>query len=160
MYSPAAMDGAAPSTVTRSRCPRALMRRTQKPLSALWKVTRSTKPAKGSRSLDEPDPAVSIQTCLSRRRAWRRSHLAAMPWRGNPQLFSETPFIPLIDHSNCAMDSYPTVYNSQELTPGDPIPRSKLARLSVFNSDSGSTHTSLLIEASADGCRSTNQDDI
>src|SRR6266852_9393742 len=67
MYSPAAMDGAAPSTVTRSRCPRALMRRTQKPLSALWKVTRSTKPANGSRSLDELDPEVSIQTCFEPR---------------------------------------------------------------------------------------------
>src|SRR5216683_42214 len=67
MYSPDAMDGAAPSTVTRSRCPRALMRRTQKPLSALWKVTRSTKPANGSRSLDEPDLEVSIQTCFEPR---------------------------------------------------------------------------------------------
>src|SRR6202049_4235821 len=67
MYSPAAMDGAAPSTVTRSRSPRALMRRTQKPLSALWKVTRSTKPANGSRSLDELDPEVSIQTCFEPR---------------------------------------------------------------------------------------------
>src|SRR5216683_3953301 len=67
MYSPAAMAGAAPSTVTRSRCPRALMRRTQKPLSALWKVTRSTKPANGSRSLDEPDPEVSIQICFEPR---------------------------------------------------------------------------------------------
>src|ERR1700723_899026 len=66
MYLPAAMDGAAPNTVTRSRCPRALMRSTQKPLSALWKVTRSTRPAIGSRSPDEPDPVVSIQTCLSR----------------------------------------------------------------------------------------------
>src|SRR5580700_72886 len=64
MYSPAVMDGAAPSTVTRSRCPRALMRRTQKPVSALWKVTRSTRPANGSRSLEEPDPMVSIQACF------------------------------------------------------------------------------------------------
>src|SRR5215469_899157 len=34
--------------VMRSRWPRALTRSTQKPLSELWKVTRSTKPAKTS----------------------------------------------------------------------------------------------------------------
>src|SRR5882724_1232240 len=70
MYSPAAIDGAAPSTVTRSRCPRALMRRTQKPLSALWKVTRSTRPANGSRSLDEPvmDSSWLLDTLL----IWRQ----------------------------------------------------------------------------------------
>jgi|SRR5580692_4661486 hypothetical protein len=61
MYSPAEIDGASPSTVTRSRCPRALTRRTQNPLSVLWKVTRSTKPASASRSLEELDPAVSIR---------------------------------------------------------------------------------------------------
>ena len=37
-----------PTTVTKSRCPRALVRRTQKPFSALWKVTRSTRPARAS----------------------------------------------------------------------------------------------------------------
>ena len=36
------------TTVTRSRCPRAFARRTQKPFSVLWKVTRSTKPARTS----------------------------------------------------------------------------------------------------------------
>src|SRR6266851_4737127 len=100
MYSPAAMDGAAPSTVTRSRCPRALMRRTQKPLSALWKVTRSTKPANGSRSADEPDPEVSIQTCFE-----PRPHLVpnitlgcdSVTW--NPPLFSVRPFISSQDHA-------------------------------------------------------------
>src|SRR5580693_2505811 len=71
MYSPAVMDGAAPSTVTRSRCPRTLVRSTQKPLSALWKVTRSTRPANGSRSLDEPDPAVSRS---------RAEHLLLRQW--------------------------------------------------------------------------------
>jgi hypothetical protein len=48
--SPAAMDAAAPTTVTRSRWPRALTRSTQKPFSGLWKVTRSTSPASASRS--------------------------------------------------------------------------------------------------------------
>ena len=37
-----------PTTVTRSRWPRALTRRTQKPFSPLWKVTRSTRPASTS----------------------------------------------------------------------------------------------------------------
>ena len=41
---------AAPITVTRSRCPRTLTRSTQKPVSGLWKVTRSTRPARASRS--------------------------------------------------------------------------------------------------------------
>src|SRR5947199_10801841 len=45
IHSPAEMVAAWPTTVTTSRCPRALARRTQKPFSALWKVTRSMKPA-------------------------------------------------------------------------------------------------------------------
>jgi len=37
-----------PTTVTNSRYPRALVRRTQKPFSGFWKVTRSTRPATAS----------------------------------------------------------------------------------------------------------------
>ena len=48
IHSPAEMMAAWPTTVTRSRWPRALMRRTQKPFSTLWKVTRSTRPARTS----------------------------------------------------------------------------------------------------------------
>src|SRR3954452_11364978 len=44
IHSPAEMLAAWPTTVTRSRCPRAFARRTQKPFSAFWKVTRSTRP--------------------------------------------------------------------------------------------------------------------
>src|SRR5712671_4519885 len=47
-HSPAAITAAWPMTVINSRWPRALMRRTQKPFSALWKVTRSTRPARTS----------------------------------------------------------------------------------------------------------------
>src|SRR6266403_3019483 len=47
-HSPAEMAAACPTTVISSRCPRALIRRTQKPLSSLWKVTRSTRPARTS----------------------------------------------------------------------------------------------------------------
>ena len=43
-HSPALTDGREPTTVTSSRCPRAFTRRTQKPLSSLWKVTRSINP--------------------------------------------------------------------------------------------------------------------
>src|ERR1700736_1464500 len=43
--SPAEINAAWPRTVIRSRCPRALTRRTRKPFSALWKVTRATRPA-------------------------------------------------------------------------------------------------------------------
>src|SRR6266478_9337655 len=48
IHSPAEIVAAWPMTVTRSRWPRALARRTQKPFSLLWKVTRSTKPASTS----------------------------------------------------------------------------------------------------------------
>src|SRR6204780_4613505 len=48
IHSPAEMMAAWPTTVTKSRWPRAFARRTQKPFSALWKVTRSTKPASTS----------------------------------------------------------------------------------------------------------------
>src|SRR3954451_15124832 len=46
--SPAEISAAWPTTVTGSRWPRSLTRRTQKPVSALWKVTRSTSPARAS----------------------------------------------------------------------------------------------------------------
>src|SRR6202795_2056644 len=48
IHSPAEIVAAWPMTVTRSRWPRALARRTQKPFSLLWKVTRSTRPASTS----------------------------------------------------------------------------------------------------------------
>ena len=48
--SPAVIAAAAPTTVARSRWPRTLTRSTQKPVSGLWKVTRSTSPASASRS--------------------------------------------------------------------------------------------------------------
>src|SRR5688572_15124542 len=48
--SPALIVAAALTTVTRSRWPRTLTRSTQKPFSALWYVTRSTRPARASRS--------------------------------------------------------------------------------------------------------------
>src|SRR5271165_3840644 len=48
IHSPAEMTAAWPTTVTRSRCPRAFALRTQKPFSGLWKVTRSTRPASTS----------------------------------------------------------------------------------------------------------------
>src|SRR5271166_965838 len=46
--SPAEIIAAWPRTVIRSRWPRALTRSTQNPLSSLWKVTHSTRPAKTS----------------------------------------------------------------------------------------------------------------
>src|ERR1700735_955729 len=48
LHSPAEIVAAWPTTVTRSRWPRAFALRTQKPFSALWKVTRSTRPASTS----------------------------------------------------------------------------------------------------------------
>src|SRR5438094_7125182 len=43
-HSPAVTEGRDPTTVVSSRCPRAFTRSTQKPLSSLWKVTRSITP--------------------------------------------------------------------------------------------------------------------
>src|SRR5271165_4368789 len=48
IHSPAEMTATWPTTVTRSRWPRAFALRTQKPFSGLWKVTRSTRPASTS----------------------------------------------------------------------------------------------------------------
>src|SRR5271154_2106279 len=48
IHSPAEIVAVWPTTVTRSRCPRAFALRTQKPFSALWKVTLSTRPARTS----------------------------------------------------------------------------------------------------------------
>ena len=47
-HSPAEITAACPTTVTSSRWPRALIRRTQKPFSSLWYVTRSMRPASTS----------------------------------------------------------------------------------------------------------------
>ena len=69
-HSPAAMAAACPTTVTSSRWPRALMRRTQKPFSALWKVTRSTRPARTS-WVDES--GCGFSRLFTRSRAPRRS---------------------------------------------------------------------------------------
>src|SRR6266478_958136 len=51
MYSPGVIVAAVPTTVTRSRCPRTLTRKTQKPVSSLWNVTRSTAPVRCSMGL-------------------------------------------------------------------------------------------------------------
>ncbi len=48
MNSPGAMAAACPTTVTSSRRPRICTRRTEKPFSSLWKVTRSTDPVRWS----------------------------------------------------------------------------------------------------------------
>ena len=50
IHSPAETAGVWPTTVTRSRLPRAWTFRTAKPFSALWKVTRSTEPARVSKA--------------------------------------------------------------------------------------------------------------
>src|SRR5215813_14867263 len=64
MCSPACTSAAEPSTVTRSRCPRTLTRSTQKPVSALWNVTRSTRPDSGSRLWSPAAlPAMCVSPC-------------------------------------------------------------------------------------------------
>src|SRR6266851_4856816 len=71
MYSPAAMDSAAPNyrdQIAMSTSFDAKNAKAPCPRYALWNVTRSTKAANGSRSLDEPDPA----DLLCRGRTWCR----------------------------------------------------------------------------------------
>ncbi len=46
--SPGEIKGAWPTIVMGSRCPRAVTRNTQNPLSGLWNTTRSTRPARFS----------------------------------------------------------------------------------------------------------------
>ena len=67
IHSPAPTMAAWPTTVARSRWPRALVRSTQKPFSGLWKVTRSTRPARTSRSGDGAGRAPGFT--MSRARA-------------------------------------------------------------------------------------------
>jgi hypothetical protein len=51
--------GAWPTTLVSSRCPRSFTRRTQKPVSSLWNVTRSTQPVRTSVGSDEPPDLMS-----------------------------------------------------------------------------------------------------
>ena len=50
-HSPSCTSDAVPTTVRRSRCPFTCTRSTAKPVSALWKVTRSIRPDRCSRSV-------------------------------------------------------------------------------------------------------------
>ena len=64
--SPAEIRAAWPTTVTGSRWPRTLTRSTQKPVSALWKVTRSTRPASASVGGPRPVAAEAVGAGISR----------------------------------------------------------------------------------------------
>src|SRR5207244_4028700 len=76
IYSPGVMVAAVPTTVTRSRCPRTLTRRTQKPVSSLWKVTRSTAPVSCSVGwvLGDGGAKVFIDCSRAYREGISRSH--------------------------------------------------------------------------------------
>jgi len=72
-HSPAEMVAAWPTTVTRSRWPRALIRMTQKPFSELWNVTRSTRPASTSLAEEAETFVCCFTVCMG---AWDRPPLA------------------------------------------------------------------------------------
>src|SRR5262245_22589945 len=76
MYSPGVMVAAVPTTVTRSRWPRTLTRRTQKPVSSLWNVTRSTAPVRCSMGLTSGEVGAKGAIDCSRAYRWgtSRSH--------------------------------------------------------------------------------------
>ena len=75
MLSPACTSAAEPSTVTRSRWPRTLTRSTQKPVSALWNVTRSTSPDKGSRLRSWSGTALAMEHTRSASAALKQAIL-------------------------------------------------------------------------------------
>ena len=70
MYSPGVMVAAVPTTVTRSRCPRTLTRRTQKPVSSLWNVTRSTAPVSCSVGCVGGEGDVGVKVAIDSSRAY------------------------------------------------------------------------------------------
>jgi len=84
-------SAADPSTVTRSLWPRTLTRSTQKPVSALWNVTRSTSPAKGSRA--RPWSAVTLSMGrLDRHRGYaRRQRGVVLALRSRPLREADRP---------------------------------------------------------------------
>ena len=75
--SPGEIRAAWPTTVARSRCPRTLTRSTQKPVSALWKVTRSTNPDRTS--AEGAATALSVPSMLS------KGALRPIRWRPTPE---------------------------------------------------------------------------
>ena len=84
IHSPAEIVAAWPTMVARSRCPRAFTRSTQKPVSTLWNVTRSTMPASTSRSVCVAGDGMAMgriiphTPCVWRARVrWGRAGLAA-----------------------------------------------------------------------------------
>src|SRR5271169_6415990 len=94
------MMAAWPTTVTRSRWPRAFALRTQKPLSGLWNVTRSTRPASTSwvdgSGLDFIGIAESSVSLLALRlwfgEGYRRDRpLRQSTWANSPGRFTEIP---------------------------------------------------------------------
>ena len=72
-YSPGVTVGACPISVIRSRSPLTFSRRTQKPLSALWNVTRSTRPE--SWSIAGNGTLAVMGRSLPAVPAWRHSPL-------------------------------------------------------------------------------------
>ena len=94
-YSPGVTLGAWPTSVIRSRSPRTFSRSTQKPLSALWNVTRSTRPescsSKGSGSgrglMPGPESMPRPHPALARGELTRALRLPAYPPRGAVRFF-------------------------------------------------------------------------
>ena len=68
IHSPAEIIAAWPMTVTKSRCPRAFRRSTQKPFSSLWNVTRSTSPARFSVGAAEDEACAGARLTTGRAR--------------------------------------------------------------------------------------------
>jgi hypothetical protein len=94
IHSPAAIVAACPTTVMRSRCPRAFARRTQNPFSALWNVTRSTSPANTSWVDDSGRKLIGIIVSATFARTYGCGADMAMPFVGIP-----------IEYSGCRSDA-------------------------------------------------------
>src|ERR1035438_5654549 len=90
-HSPALMEGTEPRTVTWSRCPRILTRRTANPLSSLKKVTRSTRPAISSILVSSPGEVAPILIEVYR---------PAVRLRGLIVGFEHRPVVPIVARRN------------------------------------------------------------
>jgi len=115
-HSPAEMLAACPTTVTRSRWPRALMRRTQKPFSALWNVTRSMRPARlpGSRSRAADSARRSRSPELHRGQQFLEGGELLSALSGRLRTFAERVVL-LLDFGRKGLPRYPFVFDPSDV---------------------------------------------
>src|SRR5919202_4837995 len=149
--SPAETRAACPTTVARSLWPRTLTRSTQKPVSALWKVTRSTRPASASvagaaasfvpsmapigRPKGHPDARPAGHMGPVRRRTQARRRGAGHGWSGSSGSFGHhigvRRFVPgamARKERPAGVEARPPLGRVAAMSPGTPPELSHLVR--------------------------------